>query len=81
MSKLRWRPFAALGAVAAILGVMVAGGQADAAVVVNVYQSGDNVVATGNGTADLTDLVYDVTAPAGVGAGAGIAWWKASRQP
>jgi len=29
MSKLRWRPFAALGAVAAILGVMVAGGQAE----------------------------------------------------
>jgi PEP-CTERM motif len=70
MSKLRWHPFAALGAVAAILGVMVAGGQADAAVVVNVYQSGDNVVATGNGRADLTDLAYDVTALAGVGAGA-----------
>jgi hypothetical protein len=44
--------------VAAALGLATLGGRADAAVVIDIFQSGDNVLATDTGSVDLTDLSY-----------------------
>jgi hypothetical protein len=43
---------------AAALGLAAAGGQANASVVIDIYQSDGNVVTTGGGTVDLTDLSF-----------------------
>jgi PEP-CTERM motif len=44
------------GAAAAALGLAILGAPADAALVIDVYQNGDNVVATGSGSSDRTEL-------------------------
>ncbi len=51
-------------AVAAALGLPVVGGPADAKVVIDIFQEGGNVVATGSGTIDLTDLNESPAGPA-----------------
>jgi hypothetical protein len=42
----------------AALGLMILGSRAEASVVIDILQDGPNVVATGSGTVDLTDLTY-----------------------
>jgi PEP-CTERM motif len=66
MSQLRLRTFAAFGAVAAlpILTATLAE-PAEASVLIDIYQTGGNVVATGSGTIDLTGLTFDFSAAVG----------------
>ena len=53
-------------AVAAALSLTVAGGRADASVVIDIFQSGGNVVAMGGGTIDLNGLsLFDSSASSG----------------
>jgi hypothetical protein len=53
-------------AVAAALSLTVAGGRADASVVIDIFQHGGNVVAMGGGTIDLNGLsLFDSSAPSG----------------
>jgi hypothetical protein len=49
---------------AAALGLLMLGGRGDAAVVIDIFQSGDNVIATDSGSVDLTDLTYDYSGSA-----------------
>ncbi len=49
--------------VAAVLAMMGVGGNAQAGVVININQVGSDVVATGNGTLNLTDLAYFYSGP------------------
>jgi PEP-CTERM motif len=53
--------------VAATLDLSLAGGFADASVVIDIYQSGANVVASGSGRIDLTDLTAGATSFSEVG--------------
>jgi hypothetical protein len=50
-------------AVATALGLTAVGGPAEAAVIIDIFQSGDNVLATTSGTVDLTDLSFLVSQP------------------
>jgi PEP-CTERM motif len=53
-------------AVAAALSLTVAGGRADASVVIDIFQNGGNVVAMGGGTIDLNGLtLFDSSAHSG----------------
>jgi hypothetical protein len=45
-------------ACAAALGLAMSAGQAEASVVIDIFQSGGNVVATGSGTIDLSGLTF-----------------------
>jgi hypothetical protein len=49
--------------VAAALGLATLGGRADAAVVIDIFQSGANVEVTGSGTINLTDLTPVFSSP------------------
>jgi PEP-CTERM motif len=53
----------AVGPVAAVLGMMALGGQAEASVVIDIYQSGGDVITTESGSVDLTDLTYNYSSP------------------
>jgi|SRR5271163_2715147 hypothetical protein len=52
-----------VGPVAVVLGLMALGGQAEASVIIDVYQSGGDVITTESGSVDLTDLTYNYSNP------------------
>jgi PEP-CTERM motif-containing protein len=64
-------------AVAAALGLAMLGSPADAAVVIDIFQSGGDVEVAGSGAIDLTDLTFNGTgsliAPGVLGPSAGVA--------
>jgi PEP-CTERM motif len=54
---MRGRLWAAAFAASGV-GIAAFGGRAEASIVINIYQSGGDVIASGGGSADLTDLTH-----------------------